>query len=362
MKRSLTLIIIGALMLSSAIIGCSGVTNHPPSAEASRKDVMGSGKRVVLGFYTDSQSAKASMLKNIKNLDEVAFFWYTFDENGIVKRVGNVDLGLKESAQKGGAKCYALVHNLQSNGFNSELAHRVLIDKNRRTDLIKNLVTLSLKENWDGIAIDIEKLPADDRKNYSLFINELHTSLQAKDKILNVSIPAKYHDIPNDLWSGAFDYASIGKEADQVVLMTYEEHGVGTTQGPIASQGWVNRVIDYATGIIPNDKIIMGLPVYASDWASNKPTFPSYFTYEKATSLAKKLKVDILFDMTQQVPHFAYTDGGVRHEVYLEDIRSLNSKLDYAKKSQLRGVAIWRLGIEDPTLWTDVLKGYNISQ
>lgn len=373
MKRYLTLLIIGTLILCSTLCGCTGPKNtqqqlpdpkvgandQPPPAEASRKDVLSSDKRVVLGFYTDAQGSKDSMLKNIKTLDEVAFFWYSFNGTGIIKPTGNVNLSLKEAAQKGGAKAYALVHNLGVSGFDSQLAHQVLANKAIRTDFIKNLVVLTTKENWDGITVDIEKIPADDRKNYSAFLDELHSSLKAKDKILNVSIPAKYQDIPNDLWSGAFDYASIGKAADQVVLMTYEEHGIGTTQGPIASQGWVNRVIDFAIGKIPNEKIIMGLPVYASDWSSNKPTLPDYFTYAKATGLAKKLKVSILYDQTQQVPHFAYTQGGVRHEVYLEDVRSLTAKLGYAKKSQLHGVAIWRLGIEDSTLWSDVLKDYS---
>ncbi|WP_088188261.1 glycosyl hydrolase family 18 protein [Desulfosporosinus sp. FKA] len=372
MKRYLTLIIISVLILCQTLIGCTGSKNvpqissssgvrkgQPPKAEASRQETSNSSNHVVLGFYTDSQRAKESLVKEINNLDEVAFFWYTFDGSGIVKPAGNVNLNLKERAQKGGAKVYALIHNLDANGFNSQLAHQVLANKANRLKFINNLVLLTTKDNWDGIAIDIEKILAADRKNYSAFLDELHTSLRAKNKILNVSIPAKYQDNPNDLWSGAFDYATIGRAADQVVLMTYEEHGIGTTQGPIASQGWVNRVVDFAIGKIPNEKIIMGLPVYASDWASNRPTIPSYLTYDKAISLAKKLNVNILYDKYQQVPHFAYTIGNVRHEVYLEDVRSLTAKLGLAQKSRLHGVAIWRLGIEDPTLWTEVLKKYS---
>ncbi|MDQ7092130.1 glycosyl hydrolase family 18 protein [Desulfosporosinus sp. PR] len=375
MKRYLTLIIIGSIILSSMLGGCSeaknlrlfspprtGADRQPPAAEAARKNVLNPNEHIVLGFYTDSQASKNSVLKNIKNLDEVAFFWYSFNGTGTIKRTGNIDLNLKETVQKNGAKAFALVHNLDSKGFNSQLAHQVLANKTIRSDFIRNLVALTVKENWDGLAVDIEKIPAGDRQAYSDFLDELHTSLKDKDKILNVSIPAKYQDVPNDLWSGGFDYAAIGKSADQVVLMTYEEHGVGTTQGPIASQGWVNRVIDFAQDRIPKQKIIMGLPVYASDWASNKPTFPDYLTYAKALALARKLGVSVLYDETQQVPHYAYTVAGVRHEVYLEDVRSLSAKLGYAKKSQLHGVAIWRLGIEDPTLWTDVLKGYNSAQ
>ncbi|EGW39148.1 glycosyl hydrolase family 18 protein [Desulfosporosinus sp. OT] len=375
MKRYLTLFIVSFIILGSALLGCAGAQptpqssspshkgdkDKPPQAEASRKDVLGSEKRVVLGFYTDLGSveskAKQSVIKHIKAIDELAFFWYSFDGTGKVKNA-NVDLSIKEIAQKGGVKVYALVHNLSEKQFDPQVAHQVLANPVVRKSFINNLLALTTKENWDGITIDIEKISSADRNNYSTFIKELQSALKAKDKVLNVSIPAKYHDDPNDTWSGAFDYAAIGKAADEVVLMTYEEHGVGTTQGPIASQGWVNRVIEYATGKIPKEKIVIGLPVYASNWASNKPTSPTYISYAQANNLARKHKVSILYDETQQVPHYTFTDAGVRHEIYLENVRSLSAKLDCAKKNQLHGVAIWRLGIEDPLLWTDVLTNY----
>lgn len=373
MKRNLATIIASITISAMVLSGCSGIKNSPqllsppqtghqtelPEAEASQENVLSPGKRVVLGFYTDAgKESKESLTRNIKDLDEVAFFWYSFDGSGKLKRAGNVDLSLKETAQKGGAKAYALVHNLDEKGFDSQLAHRVLANNTVRTDFINNLVTLTTEENWDGIAIDIEKIPAEDRNNYSAFMKELKIALKAKNKILNVSIAAKYQDDLKDLWSGAFDYAEIGKAADQVVLMTYEEHGVGTTQGPIASLGWVNRVINFAKGKIPEEKIVMGLAVYASNWVSDSPTNPTYLTYAKAIELAKKNNVQIHYDETQQVPHFTFTKAGIRSEIYLENTRSLSAKLNIAKKNQLGGVAIWKLGIEDPTLWSDVLKDY----
>lgn len=376
MKRYLTLMVISILILGSGVTGCQGVQPKPqppqtlnvsetklPQAEASREDILTTGKHVVLGFYTDAgnkgSKATDSLTKYINKIDEVVFFWYSFDRTGKINLVDNVNMSIKEIAQKGGVKAYALVHNLKNQQFDPQLAHEVLANSTIRAKFVNNLVDLTMKENWDGITIDIEKVFSSDRKNYSAFLTELQTGLKAKDKILNVSIPAKYYDDPNDLWSGGFDYTAIGKAADQVVLMTYEEHGVGTTQGPIASQGWVKRVIDYATGQIPNEKIIMGLPVYASNWASNKPTLPTYFTYAQAKALAQKHNVSILYDESEQVPHFTYTFEGVRHEVFLENTRSLKAKLDYAKKNQLHGVGIWKLGIEDETLWTDVLRDYS---
>ncbi|MDR3288634.1 MAG: glycosyl hydrolase family 18 [Peptococcaceae bacterium] len=377
MKRYMNVIAIAVLALGLSLSGCGtqpkaqnlpdpqvGENGQPPEAEADagRQDVLGPDKRIVMGFYTDEEAAipgsVESMSQHLQAMDEVAFFWYSFDGAGNVTRMGNVDLGIKETAQAQGAKAYALVHNLIEGQFDADLAHRVLATAATRSAFVNNLMSLVMNEQWDGISIDIEKTPPADRDNYSAFLNELGKALKAKDKILNVSIPAKYQDYPADLWSGAYDYTAIGEAADQVILMTYDEHGLGTTQGPIASVSWVNRVLDFATGQIPKEKIVMGLPVYAFDWGSDKPNQPAYLSYAQSLERAKAQGVSVLFDENSQESHYTYTSAGVRHEVYLENARSLAAKLENAKEHQLHGVAIWRLGMEDPAMWDNVIKTY----
>ena len=385
MKRFLTFMMSSALMLGLALTGCSNVqpnsssnapqqntqTTQPPQAEAgaTRDSVIGSEKRVVMGFYTDPEGptpgSKESMLKNAKLLDEVAFFWYSFEATGKVVPTGKVDLKIKETAQKNGSKAYALVQNMNLTGavgFNADLAHRVLSNPDTRGKLVTNLVNLTTKDNWDGISLDVEKTPPGDRNNYSAFVAELSKALKAKDKVLNVSIPAKFVDYPSDLWSGAYDYAAIGKSADQIILMTYDEHGLGTTQGPVASQGWVDRVITFAVGKIPHDKIVMGLPVYSYDWGSNKPLMPDYLSYIETVDRAKKHGVEILTDPSAKVPQFIYTADGVRHEVFFENAASLKIKMDYALKHKLHGVGIWRLGMEDPAIWGSLMKDFGTNK
>ena len=214
MKRFLTFMMSSALILGLTLTGCSNVPSpvpqhtpektsqatQPPEAEAgaTRDSVLGAEKRVVMGFYTDPEGptpgSKESMIKNGKLLDEVAFFWYSFDGTGKVVPTGKVDLKIKETAQKNGSKAYALVHNMNltgSVGFDANLAHRVLSNPGIRANLVTNLVNLTTKDGWDGISVDVEKTPPGDRKNFSAFVSELAKALKAKDKVLNISIPGQ---------------------------------------------------------------------------------------------------------------------------------------------------------------------------
>ena len=63
---------------------------------------------------------------------------------------------------------------------------------------------------------------------------------------VTIAVPSKARELPNDSWSGAFDYAFLSRYADQIMLMTYDEHWSGGTPGPIASISWVEDVIRYA--------------------------------------------------------------------------------------------------------------------
>lgn len=376
MKKCLA-IVLTLFFIPILFLGCA--QNTPPKmdntntgstgvdkaeADQTRPDVLGKGKKVVMGFYVQNEglipSSKQILTKNATAMEESSFYWYTFDSNGNIKNLIKPDPSAKEFAKSHNVKVYAVVNNMVpgSHTFDADLAHRVLANPSVRARFISNMVNLTTSQGWDGISIDIERTPPGDRANFSAFIQELGTALKAKDKVLNVSVPAKFIDYPADLWAGAYDYKAIGKGADQVVLMTYDEHGTGTTAGPIASHDFVEKVIKFAITQMPAEKIVQGVPVYAYDWASTKPTLPAYLTYDQAVKQAQSKGVPIIYDQETEAAHYTYTENGIKHVVYLENRRSVDAKLTYARKHNLHGIAIWRMGMEDPAIWDSIRSMY----
>ena len=63
----------------------------------------------------------------------------------------------------------------------------------------------------------------------------------------------------------------------------------------------------------------------------------------EAVQIASENGVSIEFDDLAQSPHFNYTRDGIVHEVWFEDVRSIEAKLNLAREYELLGVGYWNL-------------------
>lgn len=112
----------------------------------------------------------------------------------------------------------------------------------------------------------------------------------------------------------------------------------------VAPLDMVRRVVEYAVTEIPNKKIRLGIPNYGYDWPL---PFEKGITSAKtignieAVRIAIAQGVPIQFDWTAQSPWFTYYKNGVVHEVWFEDVRSLQAKFNLIKEYQLQGCGYW---------------------
>jgi spore germination protein YaaH len=71
-----------------------------------------------------------------------------------------------------------------------------------------------------------------------------------------------------------------------------------------------------------------------------------------AEDLANWYNKTVIFDQDTLTPMFDYVDDqGNNHEVWFENSDSIIAKLNLAWQLGISGVALWRLGMEDPGLW-----------
>jgi spore germination protein len=128
--------------------------------------------------------------------------------------------------------------------------------------------------------------------------------------------------------------------------MTYEWGYSGGPARAVAPINLVEDVLRYAIKKMPSKKILMGIPNYGYDWTLpyKEGSLAKSVGNDEAVALARNNNQAINYSVEDQVPHFNYFDSSQKeHEVWFEDARSIQAKLNLVNKYSLRGVSYWTL-------------------
>lgn len=122
------------------------------------------------------------------------------------------------------------ITNFDGNTFNTSLAHTILANASIRRKVIDGALSICTSKGFGGVNVDFEHMQPSDRPLYNAFIRQLREAASARNLSTSIAMGPKTGDNPNQSWMGAFDYATLGKEVDFLMLMTYEWGWVG---GPL---------------------------------------------------------------------------------------------------------------------------------
>lgn len=309
----------------------------------------------------DAARARASWEANRAYIHELSPVWYQLARSGdgsINPYEGARDATLVTEAQAQSTLVIPLVNNAYDDaGFDAAPVSAMIHDPARRAAHIAALVNEAVTYGYDGIEIDYESLNGEtDREAFSLFIEELAAALHAQGKLLAIAVHPKTSE--PGTWAGpqAQDWRRLGAAVDRFRVMTYDYHWSGSDPGPIAPLWWMEDVLDFATSVVPPNKVYVGLNLYGHDWGGG-PSSDS-LVWESVQRLITT------HDITRQwqerdgwrrrvaEPWFTYTDAsGQRHEVWYADGASIEARLGLVGRYGLGGIALWRLGGEDPACW-----------
>lgn len=230
--------------------------------------------------------------------------------------------------------------------FNNYLITTMVNDEVVKNRLFQNLLTAMNEKGFQGVDVDFEYILSADRVPFADFVADLQNFLAPYGYTVSVALaPKTSDDQPGLLYEGK-DYGLLGNAADWVLLMTYEW---GYTYGPpmaVAPFNKVIEVVNYAVTRIDPSKIHLGIPNYGYDWPlpyEKGVTKARTISNTEAVQIAVRAGVPILFDETAMSPYFTYTENGIRHEVWFEDVRSLTEKYSLLPSYQLRGISIWQI-------------------
>ena len=312
--------------------------------------------RYISAWLPDSFDSvnRQSFEANADILDEVSPFWYSANARGDILHGSDArDKTLVELAHSKNVLVIPTIHNI----LTTDPVPSIIRSPERRARHIRNIVDEVLANNYDGIDIDYELLDSSLRPDYSAFITDLAKELHAQGRLLTIAVHAKTADYGG--LGGFQDWAVLGQAVDRLRIMTYDYHWRGGGPGPVAPIYWVRAVADYAKTVVDPAKVVIGVPFYGYNWPPGGDAIAQTWTDINDLIQSNKLEVNLKeSDSNGLVEENWITYGSRlgRRTVYFATSRSLDAKIELVQQLDLAGIAIWRLGGEDPRNW-QVIRG-----
>lgn len=289
------------------------------------------------------------------SLNTATPLFYELNADGSLK--SSIDTSLIQGLHKRGLKVIPFI----SNHFDRKLGQTAM---NNREQLATQLVNSVVKNNLDGIDIDIEHLNHTDKNNFTDFIRLLNQKLPS-NKTLSIAVAANPKGWTLG-WHGSYDYLALSKMTDYLMLMAYDESWQGSPAGPVASLAFVENSINYLLNQgVDSKKIVLGLPFYGRIWKDDGEILGYGIPNKTVPSIVNNHNGKFHFDNTSKSAYAKFTvkssDAPTyingkkltpgNYTIWYENDLSLKYKLRLVQKYNLRGTGSWSLTQTDNGIW-----------
>lgn len=278
--------------------------------------------------------------------------WFELaSETGSVKNLGSLDY------VKWAKKRKYQVWGLFSNAFDPNLTKAAFKDYETRQNIIRQLLHYSKMYQLDGINLDIENVYEEDGPLVTQFVREAVPFFREAGLIVSMDITF----IAGGNWSAFYERDKLADLVDYLIVMAYDEHWATSTEaGSVASLPWVEENLKKLLEIVPNEKLILGVPLYTRLWKEQHLDNGMTKLTSKALSMDKVKewldanKVQPKYDPStgQNYAEYYSVKENATYKIWLEDELSLKKRSELARKYQLAGVASWSRFFANEKAWS----------
>jgi len=234
---------------------------------------------------------------------------------------------------------------------------------------------LYVQQNYlDGINVDFEdEIDSDDK----LSSHALNEAIEKLKRELQLFVPGAQLTfdvgwLPN-VDKRYYDYRKLSEINDFLVVMDYDEQSAiygACKAGPTSSfPNLIKGMSAFKSLKIPFQKLVAALPWYGHDftcinqinstvcpiqlapWRGVQCTdanAPEYSYSDIITKFLPKSTTGILWDQASSSPYFDYTDDQAnKHQMWFDNAKSNNLKVQWAKLANLRGVGVFTVDLID---------------
>lgn len=299
-------------------------------------------------YYSEYVSAPTRIGKITGvNVVSPSFFYMTkYSTTNVYENVGNEGIAYVNWAHGNGYQVWPMFTN-----SNMSETSKMLSDYKSRETVINQIIKYIKQYNLDGINIDFEGMYETDKDNFSRLLIEIRPRLNEIGAVLSVDVTAP-DGAPE--WSLCYDRYTIGKVADYVMFMAYDQYGVSATKaGTTAGHNWVEANVKKFLGQeeVKAEKIILGIPFYTRVWKEINGNVTSNVVNIGNVNNVIPSDATKTWDEDLQQYYVEYKKGGATYKIWVEDEKSIEAKLDLVSKYNLGGAAYWEYDRATNSIW-----------
>lgn len=297
----------------------------------------------------------ANALASTKGVNVVSPTWFRLISNsGDFTSLANASYVSK--AHELGVEVWALITDVDSKelyGLEVNFVELLSSSANRK-HLIDGMMAQVDAYGIDGVNIDFEKVRSDSGIHFVQFLRELSIETRKRGVVLSVDnyVPSEY--------TAHYNRKEQGIVTDYFIIMGYDEHYAGGgAAGSNASISFVENGITNTKASVPAEKIINAVPFYTRVWESGENGLKaSTLTMAAQKDWISRTGVSPVWSDEFCQNYAEYQANGALYQCWLEDVESIRVKLQVMQSQEIKGVAAWKLGLEDPAVW-DVIAEFN---
>lgn len=305
-------------------------------------------KPIVMGWnYGGSTDLYLQQNRISPKLKVVSPRWYTLKDSNYLVSIA-VDTRYLKAAQEADQQVWPLL----GNRFDPVLTNSIIGNTEKRQKLVAILRKSLVQNKINGINVDFENIDIRNKNDFVSFIRELKQALHPHGIVVSVDVTRESSD---PFWSGSYDRRELGKIADYIIMMGYDEHwGGGGKAGSVASLPWVSEGIERLMKDVPSHKIILAVPFYTREWVTNLST-QTVRSYDRTMKDIEKLiaskGLEKVWDEKTSQFYLEFTKNEEKHQIWVEDKISMEHRLNLVYKYSLGGIAAWSIGSETSDVW-----------
>src|SRR6266566_428736 len=304
-------------------------------------------KQLAIGFYINwDESSYASLERNLDHLDWVVAQWVHLVDAKNGSSPLSIELDAKAlnliREKRPQTSIIPMVQNLSDEKWQNDVLARAVGDEDSRQKLVGALSQFVEQNKFAGIAVDFEEPTKETQPNLLRFIQELHAAFQPRGWVVVQAVP--FDD-------AEWNYREYAAATDYLMLMAYDEHWAGKIAGSVASQDWYQGTLANRMRELTPAKTIIALGNYGYDWGEGADA--KEVSFQEAVIDAKDSEAQIEFDPATRNPHYEYDEEDNSHHFvwFLDGVTAFN-QMRAASGYNPAGFALWRLGSEDPSIWS----------